>query len=780
MLVQETNRCTTISDVFGDLKIGAPQSELAHSRADLSSYDSYYRGMDTTARQKVALTTPHIAPSDALIADMGMGTGATTFDLANLYPRNRLVGIDIDPHSVASAAARYGRRNLSFVQGDLETLAVPSHSIDAALFSSILHELPCYCPEQERFKFSIIGRVLDSTVEELKTGGYIIVRDFVAPHGPEVVFLDLPLTDGAAHGTPPELCGAALFEEFARTFKSSRYPKGGLDKIVEKVGEIEPGWVRYKVPLRDAAEFVLRRFYTDRWEEELREEYIYWSQTDAVTELSKRNLRIIAAHEIHNPWIIQNYFEGHFRLSGPNGEHVEFPPTNFLIVGEKVGPNEGVVLEEEKSHEIKTPSYIRRAAYKNIDPHSSLYGKVLELVERPNETVDLVPWFKSEDGIYVLAKSDYPRPITGSTTKSKQIDRATSSGYIAEPINGLLTKDSGQVELFDAELGKLLHERAAATRKEGSAATTYRYFTSPGGLDELVTAVLVPIEPQENLRLPHANYSGFAGSGIVRPLEARQALRAYQVGGMFDSRLEINLYRLLMQEKISFGPWIGANVTLTEQPADNVPCASLEKILAVKTQSYQSVPVDDSQKFLELRSASFVEKNAKGDVIARRELEYAQPRSLSNNTGLVFPVVKTAHGILVGIEERDLPAPQAKLGNARVISVPAFRMPLDVTNPDATEEYLRKRMELDFGVTLKRLSQLGGKYFPSAGILPETVLPFIAEVDVLHSKQDSAPEALRWVPLQDLLARQHELTDAHLLTSLFRAAHALGLEGLKS
>src|SRR5262249_2960721 len=151
---------------------------------------------------------------------------------------------------------------------------------------------------------------------------------------PESVYLDLPTRDGAASGAPKELSGAALFEEFTRTFKSSRYPEGGMDKVVEKVGEIERGWVRFKVPLRDAAEFILRRHYTNRWREELREEYIYWDQKKAEEELAKRDLRVISAHEIHNPWIIENHFKGQLRLCGLNGEHVEFPATNFLAVGE--------------------------------------------------------------------------------------------------------------------------------------------------------------------------------------------------------------------------------------------------------------------------------------------------------------------------------------------------------------------------------------------------------------------------------------------------------------
>src|SRR5688572_31665356 len=82
-----------------------------------AAYEAYFAGMDASMRQKVALTTAHF-PARGRIADMGAGSGRGAYDLASLYPRLELVGVDINPLSVERAAREYRRPNLSYVVGD--------------------------------------------------------------------------------------------------------------------------------------------------------------------------------------------------------------------------------------------------------------------------------------------------------------------------------------------------------------------------------------------------------------------------------------------------------------------------------------------------------------------------------------------------------------------------------------------------------------------------------------------------------------------------------------
>jgi hypothetical protein len=40
-------------------------------------------------------------------------------------------------------------------------------------------------------------------------------------------------------------------------------------------------------------------------------------------------------------------------------------------------------------------------------------GAVRDLVQRPNRTVDVLPWFSSSGDVFVLARMSYPRPVLG-------------------------------------------------------------------------------------------------------------------------------------------------------------------------------------------------------------------------------------------------------------------------------------------------------------------------------------------------------------------------------
>ena len=86
------------------------------------------------------------------------------------------------------------------------------------------------------------------------------------------------------------------------------------------------------------------------------------------------------------------------------------------------------------------------------------------------------------------------------------------------------------------------------------------YFTSAGGIDERVESILVEIVPFEKKPQLIENYTKFKSAGTVRELDALQILRASHVGGMFDARLEINIYRLLRKLNRSASAWIGANI----------------------------------------------------------------------------------------------------------------------------------------------------------------------------------------------------------------------------
>ncbi len=749
---------------FIDMALGTAGRVVAKAldRGSAEDYADYFRGMDTTARQKVAYTT--YLPTTGVVADLGAGSGRSTYDLARLYSELSLVGIDLNPKTIAAAAKAYQAANLRFREGDATARLFPSESLDGLMCISTVHELVSFTG----YDLSTYYRSLDYQVDALKTkrgdgvdGGVLVMRDFVVPQGPERVVLELPTTDGKATGSVPELSSSAMFERFAHDFRSSQNRDGPVP--YKKLPPAADGWARYELTLRAATEFMLRKDYRDSYAKELDEEYLHLTQKEFERSHEERGMRIIASQEIHNPWIIENRFEGKARLTTIGGERLPFPPTNFVIASERVRESGGVALRES-GFVVTEPSYVQLNAYAHVAT-----GKVYELVERPHPTLDVLPWFERDGQVFVAAKQSFPRPIVNAASDSPNIERVHLAGYMTEPIAATTGGDANT----DVAVRRLLSERAgidAASLK--AIGPVRRYFPSPGGLDELVSARAVEITPAKATSWPVGNYSAFSTSGRIQYLDATQVLRAYQVGGMFESRLEVGIYDLLLDRGTALGPWIGTEIKLDEQSATIVPALVGEVLSPPARSVFEPTPFSNSQGFLEVRSGTFVETDASGKTMNETRLEYVVPKKASANTVSVMPVFRSNGRVFVGLEQRDLPAAQRFSGSSCLTTNPAWRLPKTVEHGDDVAAFLREHLATDCGLDARKIMKLGGRYFPSPGVTPEMVYPYAVEIDAASI----ATSELSWVALDELLAARKGVTDGHLLVGLYRLAHALGVE----
>lgn len=730
--------------------MSVPGAEPAYSkqhRGDDSAYASYFAGMDSSMQQKVAYTTAHF-PTAGVVADMGSGSGLGTYQLARLHPGLHLVGVDINPVSIGLSREHYQLPNLEFREGDIGAMLFAPGSLDGILDSSVFHHLTSF----NGFSVEPVRAALAAQVAQLRPGGVIVIRDFVIGRGPEMVLLDLPDDDGGAGDSIAGLSTAALFEVFARSFRSSVNPDWGVP--CARMACERPGFARFKVARRAAAEYVLRKDYRRDWQAELLEEYTYFSQRDFEDEFKKLGLRILSAQEVHNPWIVENRLAGRVFLADLAGRALPFPPTNFVIVGEKVRPGQGVFLREALPRRLETPGFLEMAAYEHVDTKVRY-----EMVRRPNDTVDLLPWFERDGRLWVVARQGFPRPVLNARSSSPALTGAAVAGFITEPITSAASAAS-DIEAF-------LEKRAGIRRDQIRAiGEELQSLPSPGGILERVRTRLVEIEPGFVAR-ESPNPSAFRHAGVLRELDAQQLLRAAQVGGLFDARLECSVYELLRQRGQRPEPWIGAEIVLGEQPFS--PGSDEEEVFRPRPRSvWKRVPAAPAAGFLSIREGQFVEEDAEGETLAVGRYEYVLPRTLSSNTIAVIPVVRSSAGVWVGVERRELPAAQELAGSASLLSCPAWRLPRSVTSPGEAQAFVSERLPLDFGVRPLRHRELGGRYFPSPGITPEVVHPFMVELDA------SSPGSLEWVTLAALLARRRDLLDGHLIALVHRLSHALG------
>jgi SAM-dependent methyltransferase len=692
-------------------------------RGNRSDYERYLQSMDASMQQKVALTAAHML-GRGWLADMGMGSGTGSEALAALYPELRVTGVDINPEMVELAQEKYELPNLDFRVGDIGQICFEEESLDVVFDSSVLHHVTTF----NGYDKSKATEAIENQVKQLKVDGNLIIRDFLRPE-PGLIWLELP-----AETVP-------LFQRFAQEF---RYLKDESERGFEfrELDSAEPGWQRFELQRSHAVEFVLRKDYTADWETEVLEEYTYFTQAEFESTLRGQRLRILASTPLRNPWIIRNRFDGQFRFLTVQGDPLENPPTNYLIVGEKVQPTEDVSFDVGDKRE--PIDYLEMSHYRH-----KTKGSLRDLIRRPNATLDVIPYFRQRGEVYVLARKSYPRPLLALCTA--RLDGGLSPTYVTEPIV-VIQQDKPIAQTVEEALEERAGLKTCDLKQFHFGSTTY---PSPGGLQEEVRPVFVEVEPRITS----------AGSEKVRAVAARQLLRAAQVGGLPDARLELHICELLDQLGESPGSWIGEQLSLAEQPPAPHCHATLPESPSRRAYEKTLAGAD----FLQLGCRKFQALTHSSEVVDEVVLEYCQPKKFSLHTAAVILLRRSQNETHVGLVDDDFPAAQCFRGHSNLWVTPAWRLPLEVTNLDQMEEFTRQRLADEMQVEAGEFFTLGGPYYPSPGSTPEVVYPLACEARGEH------PSGLVWVSMTHLVENFARLRDGHLKTLLSRASRALKL-----
>jgi len=134
-------------------------------------------------------------------------------------------------------------------------------------------------------------------------------------------------------------------------------------------------------------------------------------------------------------------------------------------------------------------------------------------------------------------------------------------------------------------------------------------------------------------------------------------------------------------------------------------------------------------------------------------------------------LAKREGSFLLGVDDDDLPAAQCFAGNSNVLVAPAWRLPFEVDSLGRAHAWTAERLAREYGVEVGRTWDLGGAYYPSAGMSPELVHPMAIEVLGVTR----APRSLAWLAIDRVATVRAHLCDGHLRIVALRAAHALGL-----
>jgi ubiquinone/menaquinone biosynthesis C-methylase UbiE len=97
---------------------------------------------DDNERPDLVVDSMNLAP-DAVVADIGAGTGYFTFRIAPEVPEGRVFAVDIQPEMLdvmRKEKEKKGLDNVTLVRGTVTDPSLPSDSVDAALMVDAYHE----------------------------------------------------------------------------------------------------------------------------------------------------------------------------------------------------------------------------------------------------------------------------------------------------------------------------------------------------------------------------------------------------------------------------------------------------------------------------------------------------------------------------------------------------------------------------------------------------------------------------------------------------------------
>lgn len=148
----------------------APHSHQ-HSFGDADKWAKVFDDPERDAWQKPHAVIEALAlKPDAVVADLGAGTGYFAMRLAHMVSKGRVYGVDLEPKMVkylAERAKKEGLKNLSAVQGTPSDAKLPA-KVDLVLLVDVYHHIDA--------REAYFGKLAAA----LKPGGRVAIIDFNA------------------------------------------------------------------------------------------------------------------------------------------------------------------------------------------------------------------------------------------------------------------------------------------------------------------------------------------------------------------------------------------------------------------------------------------------------------------------------------------------------------------------------------------------------------------------------------------------------------------------
>lgn len=725
------------------------------------------RDIEFKTVRKAWFTLSHLLLNEhGKVADMGCDDGEMTFCMAALAPNIQFVGIDKSKRQISKAKELYEDKvhNLEFLNADVSTPFEKEGTYDAIINSYILHEVY----SASRYSEKIVKDTFSTHFKMLKEGGTLFIRDFARPPPEEYVLLEMP--DISGHGdTLTEMSETDLllwFSEHARP----RQDAGCGGFFLEELPPRFPRTRLFRLPYKWAYEFLMRKDDREKWDKELPMEYTFFTEREFRKELRGLGARVQYSAPFWDEELIEDHFEGRFRMYSNEGTPLGYPPTSYVAVAKKMKDRQSLLIGERRPSRTEDSS-IRITAMRN-----ELSGEVTDVISREFTPSEILPYHVSEEGrLKIYLHDGIPRGVANTVPRNgENIDGKRWSGHMIEALSveaaivNQIAPDSikDTVKFARDHIGLKPYDSALLVHGPD-------YYPAPDYIDERIKTYFLNVEhSQKSVRPKNMvnKMERFHAKGDVHEFDAQQVLNAIAVGMVPNARLELQILSLFEHLNIKPETWTNKEINVQTQKINKrAETTNLLHKISEKDGRFKEVKGSAGQ--LRTVHSIFVEEGqTQGSTtgLSSENMDFVVSDENTINTAVVIPLTKDLKDDLhAGIQVDYLPVPQRHEGNGLTMHAPSFNIPPEITNIKQLKRFIADK----FSLRPENVIKLGESYFSHIGLTQHRIYPFA----VAAPPQAFGPSKTEFIPFHQYRLLWSSLSkDTHFMVVLARAWQMLG------
>lgn len=690
--------------------------------------------LDSEKRKAEMINGYLLVPSGSRIGHVGCGSGALTYALALTNPRMEYVGIHSDPDLVRQAEETYSLPNLSYKCVDVFEAGPDLSDLDAIVLADILHKAYAH----DGFRTSAILALLEACFARLKTGGQILIKDYILRNPDKRVCLELPYYETKTEEVEKFLWFCEHVEAAEKDFEFEELESDSTHTRI------------FMLPYKWAYEYVIGKDRSGEWEQAPPRELTSFTTSEYRTAIENMGGRVLYMTPYEDTPYVRQYFHERFRFFDKNGNRLPFPPTTYFIVAQKTEMSDSLFIFETgaKQGEAKT---LTTSAVRDEKT-----GHLLELVHRADLFSDLIPYRFAKNGrLNVFLTENVPQCIANTiASKSQNLDERQWSGHLTEAIALPAEEIQRNRHVEERDLRAFIEAQTGLIAANGVVLEEGpSMYPAPDYIDELRDCYYLRVA--DEAVIPDISKSlknlkrRFETRPVLKELDVQDVLDAIRVGLVPSALLETQILALMEKLGVDATRIEDTDVVIdTAEPANRLNRRQLLSFLSSNVRKYKDVR--EKPGHLRTVRSSFINEGKVDRVIspiATQEEDFVVFDKQTINTALVIPLTKDLSGeVLVGFEARFLPVPERLSGNSAVITAPSFPLPKEIVNGEMAREYVAKQ----FNVKPERVGKLGESYFCNIDITPHRIYPFVVASPAFDKKGWKDDGFTAYAPMKDI------------------------------